>query len=288
MDDVWLLKLVKTQWIWKQIKIINNHWAAPQIWCHPACRVGSAVVIFSRASNRNLSAYPTNDNNTTQNSIPPEIIARQALQSKSPHLRENNSNAQRENLNKAKSTVSDSSDVSDNQPGCSKDFYEINREPQPHCSCQIQMAAFRDEDSSRQTSSRNRMKQLDTLKRLEARYKNAQKEEPKPRKADEPPEPLPGNSYSKKMNMYVADISEVLASENGFITWKQPRSNCDTVLHSLGLGKGELIIFGGVQKSISGLSFSGPVNYKAVSNTAHFITAPRTIVWIQVNQWRRC
>lgn len=173
------------------------------------------------------------------------------------------------------------------EPGCSKDLFNDRNQPQPHCSSrissEIQMAAFRDEDvPGKQVSSKNRMKQLESLRRLEARYKNPPKpEDPKPKKNDEPPDPMLGN-LSKKMNMYVADISDVLVSENGSVVWKPPRSNSgaprDTVLHSLVLGKGELIIFGGVQKSIAGLSFSGPVNYKAVSNTAHFITAPRTIV----------
>lgn len=163
------------------------------------------------------------------------------------------------------------------------------REPQPHCSArrmngEIQMAAFRSETPcSCHSNSKNRMRQLESLKKMEARYKNPPKDDkPKPTKGNDPNEPGPsGNSSgSNKLSMYVMDISEAL-SENGSVTWKPPRTNWnaprDTVFHSLVLGKGELIIFGGVQKNSSASTI--PVaSYKSVSNTTHIITAPRNIV----------
>lgn len=68
-------------WTWKQIVVNNPQWAAPHFWCHPACRVEDAVVVFSRGASQTISTYSlySNVESEFQNddiSIPPEVVAR--------------------------------------------------------------------------------------------------------------------------------------------------------------------------------------------------------------------
>jgi len=117
---------------------------------------------------------------------------------------------------------------------------------------------------------RNRERQLETLRRLEEKFKNKNlivrqpAEPPKPRNA---------------MAMYVLDISEVLSHKRA--TWLPPRTPANssaapdiTVLYSLVLGMSELIMFGGIEKDEQEIN-----NYE---NTAcshlRIIAAPREII----------
>jgi hypothetical protein len=120
---------------------------------------------------------------------------------------------------------------------------------------------------------RNRERQLETLRRLEEKFKS--KYSIAKQTAAEPAKPR------NTMAMYVLDISEVLSHKRA--TWLPPRTppaNQDaaapeiTVLYSLVLGMSELIMFGGIEKDEQEIN-----NYE---NTAcshlRIISAPRDII----------
>ena len=148
----------------------------------------------------------------------------------------------------------------------------------------FQMAAFRDQN----LKSKNRLKQLECLKRMEEKYKNSFKEDDNKKKTNgknngskDPNPGPPGGSLNSnnKINMYVMDISEVL-TEKACVSWRPQKSNPnapgENMLHSLVLGRGELIMFGGVQNNPI-IAF--PVSsHKCVTNSTHIITAPHNII----------
>jgi len=37
--DVWLLTMNSEPWQWNEVKVNQPENAAPQLWCHPACKV---------------------------------------------------------------------------------------------------------------------------------------------------------------------------------------------------------------------------------------------------------
>ncbi|KAK6632235.1 hypothetical protein RUM44_007266 [Polyplax serrata] len=307
LDDVWLLTIKPDTWTWKQIEVQNPQWAAPHIWCHPACRVGDVVVVFSRGSLQHVSRYffvsSTSDHESdmVDDSIPPEVLARVPSQGQLPYVKDVNVNGHRGTLGKInrpsnEPSSSSSSSSHDPHPSTSQSSRRSNvllgpkdagpgpLSNSPRSNMDIQMAAFQDQTTTHRPgpSSKNRMKQLECLKRMEAKYKNTPKEEEPSRKADgdeDPSNPNPGPSGSgnagTKMNMYVLDISQVL-TEKACVSWRPQRSHANAprekILHSLVLGKGELILFGGVQKNPSVSCF------KYASNTTHIITAPRNVV----------
>lgn len=57
--DAWLLHMGVTPWTWQQLKVENEEHGAPELWCHPACRVGQCVVVFSQAPSGRAPLSPS-------------------------------------------------------------------------------------------------------------------------------------------------------------------------------------------------------------------------------------
>lgn len=52
-SDVWLLTIGRdaaVAWRWEEITIGNSHLSAPQLWSHPACKVGDKLIVLSKPS----------------------------------------------------------------------------------------------------------------------------------------------------------------------------------------------------------------------------------------------
>ncbi|XP_063617473.1 F-box only protein 42-like [Cydia splendana] len=47
-SDCWILTMKGPTWTWKELAVKNKEWAAANIWCNPACRVGDKIVSLSR------------------------------------------------------------------------------------------------------------------------------------------------------------------------------------------------------------------------------------------------
>lgn len=41
--DAWLLHMNSDLWTWQPLKVANEDQGAPELWCHPACRVWNAI-----------------------------------------------------------------------------------------------------------------------------------------------------------------------------------------------------------------------------------------------------
>lgn len=88
---------------------------------------------------------------------------------------------------------------------------------------------------------------------------------------------------SKLMALHVCDLSKALLDgDEAVITWKEPPANLGCfpgapeklILYSLVLGKGELIMFGGLVKEIN----SVVDEVSKVSNGLHFLSVPKRII----------
>lgn len=83
------------------------------------------------------------------------------------------------------------------------------------------------------------------------------------------------------MCMYVLDISN--AASSGTVSWRALRNQChsapdEIILYSLVLGRGELIMFGGIQKDLNSRQQEGDTVPEIVSNTLHFMSAKRFVI----------
>lgn len=166
------------------------------------------------------------------------------------------------------------------------------------------MAAFRDPSSSslKSNASKNRQRQLESLRRMEERIRSLSRTgtgstaapSNVPAAYNPNANTVPGVSPSKSpatarnvMTMFVLDITHVL-SDDCYTEWL-PQKTCkllngepeEKILYTLIAGKGELIMFGGIQKDATSITSQAQLSSSVtntVSNSLHFVTAPRSVI----------
>ncbi|MBN3288852.1 FBX42 protein, partial [Polyodon spathula] len=78
LKDAWLLRMHANPWAWQQLKVENEEHGAPELWCHPACRVGQCVVVFSQAPSGRAPLSPSmNSRPSPISATPPSLMPEQ-------------------------------------------------------------------------------------------------------------------------------------------------------------------------------------------------------------------
>ncbi|XP_073937329.1 F-box only protein 42 isoform X1 [Castor canadensis] len=73
--DAWLLHMHSGPWAWQPLKVENEDHGAPELWCHPACRVGQCVVVFSQAPSGRAPLSPSlNSRPSPISATPPALV----------------------------------------------------------------------------------------------------------------------------------------------------------------------------------------------------------------------
>ncbi|NWT06750.1 FBX42 protein, partial [Mionectes macconnelli] len=73
--DAWLLHMQGNPWTWQPLKVENEDHGAPELWCHPACRVGQCVVVFSQAPSGRAPLSPSlNSRPSPISATPPALV----------------------------------------------------------------------------------------------------------------------------------------------------------------------------------------------------------------------
>ncbi|KAL4698629.1 hypothetical protein H8959_011286 [Pygathrix nigripes] len=73
--DAWLLHMHSGPWAWQPLKVENEEHGAPELWCHPACRVGQCVVVFSQAPSGRAPLSPSlNSRPSPISATPPALV----------------------------------------------------------------------------------------------------------------------------------------------------------------------------------------------------------------------
>ncbi|XP_054857323.1 F-box only protein 42 [Eublepharis macularius] len=73
--DAWLLHMNSEPWTWQPLKVENEDQGAPELWCHPACRVGQCVVVFSQAPSGRAPLSPSLNSRPSPISATPPALA---------------------------------------------------------------------------------------------------------------------------------------------------------------------------------------------------------------------
>ncbi|NWQ70025.1 FBX42 protein, partial [Neopipo cinnamomea] len=73
--DAWLLHMQANPWTWQPLKVENEDHGAPELWCHPACRVGQCVVVFSQAPSGRAPLSPSLNSRPSPISATPPALA---------------------------------------------------------------------------------------------------------------------------------------------------------------------------------------------------------------------
>ena len=133
----------------------------------------------------------------------------------------------------------------------------------------LSMSAFRDEPV-RTSSSANRQRQLESLRRMEERIQNRKVQTKNLKKSE------------NTLAIFVLDITNVLCDECS-ASWVPLKHNGQSgpderILYSLVLGRGELVVFGGIRKEQTTVQGQPDVDDSEVYNDLHFINPPRYVI----------
>ena len=131
--------------------------------------------------------------------------------------------------------------------------------------------------SIRPNASRNRQRQLEALKRYEARLKSLANHR------NIPPSVAPINEglvkYQSVMYLHRLDVTQAISDLT--VSWQelceqyQGSAPEETIFYSLVAGRGELIFFGGILCDLKTMSLAG--SFQSVCNSVHIVTFPRTL-----------
>ncbi|GIX94094.1 f-box only protein 42 [Caerostris darwini] len=350
--DVWLLKMINGldgSWEWQKMDIRLKEHSAPQMAFHPACKVGTQVVMMSKShkSRSSPASLPNLLRAPSRTWVPPRFnedstsirnAKRSACESE-PCVNGKRGVLKRpsERLNHAKPSPVSSSDEEEtheskkfalnslpppSQSGSKKPNIPFDNlpstsgyvhngvttnsnslAPSPPASTlfaklpsvgngnsevhgnslslpnpqreELRTNNGQGSSGASQNTRRNRQRQLEGLDRMEQRLRDL--------RAGNISYPIL-NKFSRTMKrpmcLYVLDISTVF---DGYVSWKtvknqSPSAPAEIILYSLVLGKGEVIMFGGVQKDLNSSDQEGETAPEIVSNSLHFMTAERFVI----------
>lgn len=140
----------------------------------------------------------------------------------------------------------------------------------------LSLAAFNNVENQPSTSREER--RMENMRRVEERWKKILKN----KEAKSCYENRPKQKRNV-LGMYLLDISHAL-DEKPYVSWVPLKNDGvlsqgpeETVLYTLVEGKAELIMFGGIQKDPASLVCTTNLSNQ-VSNSLHFITAPKYII----------
>lgn len=130
----------------------------------------------------------------------------------------------------------------------------------------LSMAAFRDKATPKARSIANRQRALDSLRKMEEKLQSQRA-------------PLKPPSVNEPLAIYILDISNVLRDDctASWVPWKQTNQTGpdERILYSLVLGKGELIVFGGIRNEKVTIQGQTVLDESEVYNDLHFINPPK-------------
>ncbi|KAL3862757.1 hypothetical protein ACJMK2_008707 [Sinanodonta woodiana] len=298
-SDFWLLTLKSDEpWLWEEIKVNNKVYGVPQIWCHPACKVGNMAVVLSKSTSQTAvssSSQPTRPRSGHRSRvwIPPRAETHQGQRSIPRLANQNNehedNDVQSRNMPEA---LNQSLNNIHSQGAC-----ETQSEPIPSTS--ISHVSLETSESFvvgttgprpgmpsiRPNAMKNRQKQLETLLKYEKKLRKSSdsasgESDKRTSKSSAVNDGRSTNNVSRTSctNVHVLDLSKVVSSKE--VTWRPICLSCDegspekTIFYSLVQGRGELIMFGGIEKDIQTMQRGVGLKSHVVSNTLYLLTPP--------------
>lgn len=306
-NDVWLLrKSVEEEepWEWIELTVLKKENGTPHLAFHPVCKVGNHVVVLSRGQQyrSSPSCLPQVLRVPSRIWVPPQADSRP--HSRSSHQQEVCLNGKKGVLKRQKVdsqfpvSSSDEDEKSQSKEQAKKLVSTNRSQTQATCDTTLSKPGPSHEIKTSETlgtstshkqeinprpilcirpnAQSNRQRQLESLERMEQRIRRL--------RAGSKPCTYPSGRRQQRISspsrnamcIYVLDIGE--ATEKRSVSWvpfptESPLSFGpeEMILFSLVLGRGELIMFGGIQKDLVSKRQEGEAVPDVVSNSLHFI-----------------
>ncbi|XP_037797404.1 F-box only protein 42-like [Penaeus monodon] len=283
-NDIWLLTLPdniydpSAKWQWEQISLEESEFMPSQMWYNPACKVGNSIVVLSTCGSNSNSA----GGNMSQLLVPGSVRRQPANVWVPPaqqpevqphehpppdrHQLEPNVNGQRGFLRpglRAVDQAESSSDESD----------DIN--PQGAPGGPGVPGRGRPRPSIRPNASSDRERRLQVLSRMKERLRELSRHQQGEQSAAAPVKPAPARST---VIPHMLDIGHVITTkrakwwpvnQGGILSTSSGTPPQPSLLYSLVLGRGHLVMFGGIPHDPT-----GGQGQETVSNSVIFVSAP--------------
>ncbi|KPP56596.1 hypothetical protein Z043_125775 [Scleropages formosus] len=254
-------------WSWQQLRVENDDHGAPELWCHPACRVGQCVVVFSQAPSGRAPLSPSLNSRPSPISATPPPLGPDPppLRSQSPVR----SGAAGVVLGAAEEVPCVNGRWGTLRPPLTSSSVPSSSLPQSRGAAAGGLASTSSSSSPPQ-ASQGAAADGHSIPPIARRLGHH------PPQSLNVGKPLYQSLNCKPMQMYVLDVSR--AKVNGIVTWKVYGSGGappavmgppETSLHTVVQGRGELIIFGGLMDKKQN------VKYYPKTNALYFVRAKR-------------
>ena len=282
-SDYWLLTLPddiynrSAVWNWEQLFVEGTEFTPTQLWYSPACSLGNSIVV--------LSTGPLSNNTTGTMSqlLIPGMIRRQAANVWVPPVQHEPGPVERVQPERPAPEVNVNGQRGFLRPGARVFDMDSSSDENEDNNHLPGSARSRPRPSIRPNASSDRARRLQLLSKMEVRLRSLsrpQENQILPNKVDTNKEKISNRPTNRaSLIPHLLDISKVLTKKT--VTWWLPNvqenGSCLSIgnspqpclLYSLLLGRGHLIMFGGIPNDLI-----GGESYETVSNTVSFISAP--------------
>ncbi|XP_062611135.1 F-box only protein 42-like [Saccostrea cucullata] len=318
-NDLWLLCLDTDPWSWEEVIINQSEFSAPQLWCHPACKVNDKMIVLSKPSKplRPPSSDPRRPANYAYRNnkiwVPPHESPREAAGPQSSVSRQAGPTFKRPVSESDDSSSADDEENSGQRSDRSHLEFKHpgdvvrGRGPSPRRSpvspSRLQsysyvtdpdtsgpsMQAFSTSDArpgvlgGRQNAVKNREKQLEALRKFEERLRESLARPPGSQGQNQPTNDNVRKTRLRELrtpiHLHVLDISNIVQSRTA--SWQPVKENLsleapeETIFYTLVEGRGELVMFGGIQRDIQSMQRGMDVKSHVVSNNLYMLSPSR-------------
>lgn len=255
MNDAWLLNMEGPIWTWKNVTMNQSEFAPTRIWCHQACKIGSHIIVLGE---KKQTTRPKDMSISAKILYQPTAPLR--INPAIPHFRRKQDIKidKDENVNGKHGRFNDKSGPSKNISG------HHSRSTIDNTIDQKWKNGLNEHHKNKMT---NRQRQLESLRRMEERIqiKNTI-QKLKKRRQD-------------KFSIFCLNINSIFDDKCTANWIKYPEDSYISpevrILYSLVLGKGELIVFGGIRKELMSVQEQTDDNDSEVYNEVLFIKPPK-------------
>ncbi|XP_055704856.1 F-box only protein 42 [Phlebotomus papatasi] len=253
--DMWLLTLSRTSaWTWREIPVRKKKWSATRMWTNPSCYIDQKLIVLGQNSSLPKDLEITHQMRITQQ-IQRTNANQEAHGLRNPHQEVPASG------NRLRAQVA--------EPPAEPRGVQHHNVPRAAPNHHMGMMAFRDSCNRQEWRDRRLLVLQKREQELQARRGM--------------PQPAPKLLSAKKPRqncetVFICDLSRVLDAHEPYAEWLETREGgvfpgapLKTILSTLVVGNGELIMFGGLEKHASQGSYSA-------NNHLHFMTVPHSVI----------
>ncbi|WAR14202.1 FBX42-like protein [Mya arenaria] len=298
--DCWLLTIGdNSECKWEEVSVENEDQGPPQLWCHSACKIGNMIVTVCRPSK--VPESLTKPQRSPKISVKQKNVWIPPREDQiNPPANQNSENTSEEDMDQSGASGCPRDDASSNENPL---FENLNSADQSEQSSDS-LNQIRENGNTtfnirpglpsvRPNAMKNRQKQLEALLKYEKKFRHSENSGPSANLNEQKPSmsQTPSSNQNKPtksvnpaslMVLHVLDISKVLETKT--VQWQKLNfdhlagSSPETLFYSLVEGRGEILMFGGIEKDIHSLQRGFGIKSHTVRSSLYVLSPVKQLL----------